>query len=127
MSKDDATETNRRSFLKKSAATATMVVGGTAVASTAATADSERKLVVEAESGRGSYSIIVPDADVETQDFEWYDDDVDRHYHNDTATVSGQVANGFSGSNQDEYLYNGPDEVTVQEIDSNVNYYIVDR
>ena len=124
MSRDTDSALSRRSMLKKTGATAAVAAGGATLLSGTAAADSEVELVIESEGGRGEYEIEIDDGTVEKRDFEWYDDNVDDQ--GDHVVVSGQVSSGWSGSNEDVYIYQGEgndSDITVIELDDNVDYH----
>ncbi|WP_408959095.1 hypothetical protein [Natrinema sp. 74] len=112
----------RRSILKKSALTTAVGAGGASVLAGSAAA-AECRLVVYSEGGRGQYNIVIDDGTVEKTNHEFYDDDVEDK--GSTTRVSGEVTDGWTGSNKDIYMYQGScddSDFIDKEIDSNVSY-----
>ncbi|WP_222914544.1 hypothetical protein [Natrinema sp. SYSU A 869] len=102
--------------------TAAVGVGGASVLAGSAAA-AECRLAIYSEGGRGQYEIVIDDGSIEKTDHEFYDDDTEDL--GDKTRVSGQVTDGWSGSNKDVYIYQGScddSDLTIDQLDSNVNY-----
>ncbi|WP_254523177.1 hypothetical protein [Natrinema caseinilyticum] len=124
MSNDGILPFDRRSVLKKGAATAAVATGG-AFATSSAAADHTHKRTarIEADGGRAHYGLLIPDANVEVINVEG-NDSIQRNYRRDEAIVEGYV-NDSAAPIYDAYEYHsGSGAVEIHDLGENARLKI---